>query len=92
DHYFYEKSTHSLTGRRAGNSFRLGDAVRVRVVRVDVDRRELDFRLVQPAVAGPRPQRPASPSHHGRGRKASGQSNKPNETGHNPRRKKRRRE
>lgn len=46
DIYHFDKASHSLSGRRSGNSFRLGDAVRVSVVRVDVDRRELDFRLV----------------------------------------------
>jgi ribonuclease R len=46
DFYHFERSSHSLTGRRAGNSFRLGDVVRVAVARVDVDRRELDFRIV----------------------------------------------
>ncbi len=47
DFYNYERKSHSLTGRRAGNSFRLGDQVRVEIARVDVDRRELDFRLVK---------------------------------------------
>lgn len=46
DYYDYDRKAHTLTGRRAGNSFRLGDQVRVTVGRVDVDRRELDFRLV----------------------------------------------
>lgn len=46
DFYHFERSSHSLTGRRAGNAFRLGDVVRVTVARVDVDRRELDFRIV----------------------------------------------
>ena len=41
DYYFYDKATHSLAGRRSGNSFRLGDPIRVAVARVDVDRREL---------------------------------------------------
>ncbi|HUY35356.1 MAG TPA: ribonuclease R [Pirellulales bacterium] len=47
DYYQYDKTTHSLTGRKAENAFRLGDPVRVTVVRVDVERRELDFRLVE---------------------------------------------
>ncbi|MEQ8785001.1 MAG: ribonuclease R [Pirellulaceae bacterium] len=47
DYYQYESRTHSLTGRRAGNAFRLGDLVRVVIVHVDIDRRELDFRLVR---------------------------------------------
>ena len=46
DIYHYDRSSHSLTGRREGNAFRLGDRVRVVVARVDVDRRELDFRIV----------------------------------------------
>lgn len=46
DYYRFERASHSLTGHRAGNRFRLGDVIRVSVARVDVDRRELDFRLV----------------------------------------------
>ncbi|MBX3411418.1 MAG: ribonuclease R [Pirellulales bacterium] len=46
DYYDFDRRSHTLSGRRAGNSFRLGDRVRVSVARVDVDRRELDFRLV----------------------------------------------
>ena len=66
DFYTFDKATHSLTGRRSGNSFRLGDPIRVCVVRVDVDRRALDFRLVEAdrqqlreAHAGTRPTRSA---------------------------------
>lgn len=47
DFYQYDRRTHTLAGRRSGNQFRLGDRARVVVVRVDVDRRELDFRLVE---------------------------------------------
>jgi ribonuclease R len=46
DYYRFERASHSLTGHRAGNRFRLGDVIRVTVAHVDVDRRELDFRLV----------------------------------------------
>jgi ribonuclease R len=46
DHYRYDRAAHTLSGFRSGNSFRLGDVIRVAVVRADVDRRELDFRLV----------------------------------------------
>lgn len=58
DYYHFERSTHSLTGRRSGNAFRLGDSLRVTVARVDIDRRELHFRLVAkeqrvPKVAKP---------------------------------------
>jgi ribonuclease R len=46
DYYYYEEATHSLTGRRTHRRFRLGDKVRVTVVRVDLQRRQLDFRVV----------------------------------------------
>ncbi len=46
DFYHFDRRSHTLTGRRAGNTFRLGDRVRVEVARVDIDRRELDFRIV----------------------------------------------
>ncbi len=46
DYYRFERASHSLTGHRAGNRFRLGDVIRVSVARVDIDRREMDFRLV----------------------------------------------
>ncbi|HEY1066415.1 MAG TPA: VacB/RNase II family 3'-5' exoribonuclease, partial [Pirellulales bacterium] len=44
--YDFERASHSLTGRRSGRMFRLGDAIRVQVARVDVDGRELDLKLV----------------------------------------------
>jgi ribonuclease R len=47
DSYRFERVSHTLIGRRPGNSFRLGDRVRVTVFRVDLDRRTLDFRLVE---------------------------------------------
>jgi ribonuclease R len=47
DYYYLEDGTHSLIGRRSGQRYRLGDKVRVQVVRVDVQRRQLDFRVVR---------------------------------------------
>jgi ribonuclease R len=47
DYYQFDRATHSLVGRRAGNDFRLGDRLTVEIARVDVDRRELDLRLVK---------------------------------------------
>jgi ribonuclease R len=46
DYYQYDRRSHTLSGRQSENQFRLGDRVRVVVAQVDVDRRELDFRLV----------------------------------------------
>ncbi|NQU19886.1 MAG: RNB domain-containing ribonuclease, partial [Candidatus Nealsonbacteria bacterium] len=47
DYYQFDRGTHTLSGHRSGNSFRLGDRLRIRVARVDLERRELDFRLVE---------------------------------------------
>ena len=46
DTYRFERATHTLTGFRNGNSYRLGDLVRVKIQRVDLDARELDYRIV----------------------------------------------
>ncbi len=45
DYYHFDRTTHTLSGRRRGNTFRLGDRLQVTVARVDLERRELDFRL-----------------------------------------------
>ena len=47
DYYRFDRATHTLAGHREGNSYRLGDLLRVAVARVDLDRRELDFRVVE---------------------------------------------
>jgi ribonuclease R len=47
DFYRFDSATHSLAGTRSGNKFRLGDRIRVEVAHVDIDRRELDFRIVK---------------------------------------------
>jgi ribonuclease R len=46
DYYRFDRAGHAIHGLRGGNSYRLGDPVRVSVAAVDVDRRELDFRLL----------------------------------------------
>jgi ribonuclease R len=45
DYYYHDEASHSLVGRRTGRTYRLGDKVRVTVVRVDEQRRQLDFRV-----------------------------------------------
>ncbi|PQO42863.1 ribonuclease R [Blastopirellula marina] len=47
DYYHYDAMTHSLVGNHEGNSFRLGDVVTVRIARVDLDRRELDYQFIE---------------------------------------------
>ena len=68
DTYRYDRASHTLSGRRAGQSYRLGDRVRVAVDRVDLDRRTLNFRLVDGHVRrGKRPATSARPPGKHRG-------------------------
>jgi ribonuclease R len=46
DYNYYEKE-YVIKGRRHGRKFRLGDAVRVKVVRVNAFRSEIDFELLE---------------------------------------------
>ena len=46
DYYQYHEKKYCLVGERTHKTFRIGDEVRVRVDRVDVERRHIDFGLV----------------------------------------------
>jgi len=50
---FTAAETHTLIGRRSGRRHRLGDKVEVKIIRVDVDRRELDLIFAQDAPETP---------------------------------------
>ena len=47
DRYHFDSVTRQLIGFQEANTFRLGDRLRARIHRVDLDRRELDFTLVE---------------------------------------------
>ena len=49
DYYHYDPVRHLLAGERRGLKFRLGDAVRVQVLRASLEDRKIDFRLVADA-------------------------------------------
>lgn len=63
DYYYFDEASHSLIGRRSERRYRLGDRVRVSVVRVDLHKRQLDFRVA--GEEGSRPPRPTADSHDG---------------------------
>jgi ribonuclease R len=46
DYYYYDEASHTLVGQRTRRRYRLGDKVQVKVVRVDLQRRQLDIRVV----------------------------------------------
>ena len=47
DYYHYHEKQYCLAGERTHKTFRIGDEVRVRVDRIDVERRHIDFGLVK---------------------------------------------
>ena len=47
DYYQFDPIGHRLHGERSGQVYRLGDGVRVRVTRVDLDERKIDFDPVE---------------------------------------------
>ena len=47
DYYLFEERTHALIGERTGRTFRLGDRVRIQVVRADRALRQIDLLLVE---------------------------------------------
>jgi ribonuclease R len=46
DYYQFDARRHELRGERTGMIFRLGDAVRVQVLRASMEDRKIDFRMV----------------------------------------------
>jgi len=45
DYYFYEEESYTLVGEHTRKRFRIGDRVKVKVIRVDVGERRVDFEL-----------------------------------------------
>ena len=48
DYYHFDPIRHLLKGERTGLQFRLGDHVRIQVLRASLEDRKIDFRMVQP--------------------------------------------
>lgn len=45
DYYDFDEKNYCLVGRRHHNKYQLGDAVRVKVARADLDKKQLDFTI-----------------------------------------------
>lgn len=48
DYYHFDPIRKTLTGERRGSEFRLGDKVRILVLKASMEERKIDFRLVEP--------------------------------------------
>lgn len=75
DYYHFDKVKHRLIGERTGKSFRLGDPLRVRVMRVSVDEKKIDFEAVE---GGSSSSKPGKRTGQGRGKKARGKTSRTN--------------
>ena len=51
DYYHFDAVHHRLSGERSGRSFRLGDTIEVKVMRVDLDERKIDFEVSQASAS-----------------------------------------
>jgi ribonuclease R len=52
DYFQFDKVKHQMLGERTGQRFRLGDRVRVRLVRANLESNKIDFVLVRPPGEG----------------------------------------
>ncbi len=57
DYFYFDEANYELIGRSTGRRMTLGDPVRVRVKRTDLQRRQLDFELLLPDIEPPRRKR-----------------------------------
>lgn len=57
DYFHFDATSHQLRGERTGINYRLGDSVKVRVARVDLDEKKIDFELAQKQVAMDKPKK-----------------------------------
>ena len=76
DFYDFDDQAFALVGRRQGNSYTLGDTVRVEIAHVDLDQRDVDFKLV---TGNPKPRKKAKGKH-----KAKGKPGREDNRGRNP--------
>ncbi|WP_442497179.1 ribonuclease R [Methylobacter sp. sgz302048] len=57
DYFHFDPTSHQLLGEKTGIRYRLGDSVRVKVVRVDLDEKKIDFELVHKQAALSKPKK-----------------------------------
>lgn len=77
DFYHFDARAHCLRGERSGAIHRLGDRLRVQVMRVDLDERKIDFEPVLPAkgAGGKKQQRTSNSKGNSKGQN-KGKGNK----------------
>lgn len=46
DYYIYDEQKHILIGRKKGNIYKVGDKVKVKLIRADVKSKQIDFQII----------------------------------------------
>ena len=75
DYYHYDQAKQRLVGERTKKIFRLTDPIRIRVVRVDLDEKKIDFEPADAPATKAKPSRSAKPGREHKPKKKS-QKNK----------------
>lgn len=77
DYFNYDKARHEMLGERTGKRFRLGDRLRVKVSRVDLETSKIDFMLVatEGHIKPEPPRKPGTMTAVARPRKAATEKN-----------------
>jgi ribonuclease R len=61
DYFLFDAASHRLYGERTGVRYRLGDSVKIKVVRVNLDDKKIDFELLESAKKATKPAAKAKP-------------------------------
>jgi ribonuclease R len=61
DYFLFDAASHRLYGERTGVRYRLGDSVKIKVVRVNLDDKKIDFELLESAKKATKPAVKAKP-------------------------------
>lgn len=46
DDYRYDEKSYSIIGQRTGNQYQLGDTVYIKVIKANLEKKQLDFELI----------------------------------------------
>ncbi|MBI5329349.1 MAG: ribonuclease R [Betaproteobacteria bacterium] len=57
DYFHFDAARHQMMGERTGKRYRLGDKVRIKVVRVDLETTRIDFALAEEGAAPAKPRK-----------------------------------
>ncbi|MCL4469694.1 MAG: ribonuclease R [Sulfuricella sp.] len=68
DYFHFDAAKHQLTGERSGQRIRLGDRMRVKVARVDLETTKIDFVMAEPVIRAPLTARRRTSRETGEGR------------------------